>query len=214
MTSRLKKFALALCVVSVALLITAPASAQSNWIAGSKVTLDNVDIDTLTVDITGSIFYSTGVAFSTAFMGADSGYGEIAPAVDWGDGSSLPPYFPAGNGIPFDTTSTPPGAPGPVRAYRMAFSHTYAAEADYTVTVNSHFTGGFSPGQVFTGTVTTAPTPSYATFGGVQSFVRNTTVASLAAPAPPVIEIPTASEVGLLALALLLGTAGVFFLRR
>lgn len=212
MTSRPKKFALVLGLVSIALLIAGPASAQ-NWINGSKVTVDNIDDDALTIDITGSIFYSTGVAFSTAFVGPTSGYGTIAPAIDFGDGSSLPPYFPTGNGIPFDTTSTPPGAPGPVRAYRMAFSHAYGAEGDYTVTINSHFTGGFTTGQVFTGTITTAPTPSYATFGGVQTFVRNTAAVEVGADTP-VLEIPTASEVGLLALALLLGTAGVFFLRR
>ena len=211
MNSRLKKFALAIGIVSLALIFAGPASAQ--WIAGAKVTVDNVDTGALSVDITGSIFYSTGVGFSTAFMGVDSGYGTIAPAVDFGDGSSLPPYWPGGSGIPFDATSTPPGAPGPVRAYRMAFSHNYGAPALYTIAVNSHFTGGISPALVFTGNTTTAPTPSYATFGGIQTFVQGTAEVDLAPVVPPT-DIPTASEIGLLALALLLGTAGVFFLRR
>lgn len=211
MNSRLKKLALAFGIVSLALLLAGPASAQ--WIAGAKVTVDNIDTDAMSVDITGSIFYDTGVGFSTAFVGVTSGYGTIAPAIDFGDGSSLPPYWPGGSGIPFDTTSTPPGAPGPLRAYRMGFSHTYGAADVYTITINSHFTGGISPGLVFTGTTTTAPTPSYATFGGIVTFVQNSEDVDLA-PDILVTEIPTASEVGLLALALLLGTAGVFFLRR
>jgi len=211
MNSRLKRFALAFGIVSLVLVLAGPASAQ--WIAGAKVTVDNVDTGTLAVDVTGSIFYSTGVGFSTAFMGVSSGFGTIAPAIDFGDGSALPPYWPGGSGIPFDVTSTPPGAPGPVRAYRMGFSHNYGVEDVYTITVNSHFTGGISPALVFTGTTTTAPTPSYATFGGVQTFVQNSAEVDLAPFVPPY-EIPTASEVGLLALALLLGTAGIFFLRR
>lgn len=200
-----------LVLLGLLALVSGPASAQ--WIAGASLTVDNVDTGMLTADLTGTIFYSTGVGFSTAFVGVDSGFGTIAPAIDFGDGSSLPPYWPGGSGIPFDQTSTPPGAPGPVRAYRMGFSHAYPAAASYTATINSHFTGGISPGLVFTGTTTTAPTPSYATFSGVQTFVRNT-AAVVFGGGDSIEDIPTVNDVGLLALALLLGLTGLLVLRR
>ena len=62
-------------------------------------------------------------------------------------------------------------------------------------------------------TVTTAPTPSYATFGGIQTFVRNAVAVDLAG-AVNVLEVPTVSELGMLALALVLGISGLVVLRR
>ncbi|MCP3963558.1 MAG: hypothetical protein GY719_37455 [bacterium] len=194
------------------LLLAGSASAQ--WISGVKVTLDDVDQDALTVDMTASVFYTTGVTFATAFLGVDSGFGTIAPAVDWGDGSTIAPYWPGGSGIPFDQISTPPGAPGPMRAYRMAFSHAYGVAGDYNISANSHFTGGISPGIVFTGFTTTAPTPTYSIFSGVQTFLVNSVVAPVGTLTTPTVEIDTVSDVGLLILALGLGIAGFFLLRR
>ncbi|MDA8016367.1 MAG: IPTL-CTERM sorting domain-containing protein [Thermoanaerobaculia bacterium] len=201
-----------LCVLGLAMIFAGPVSAQ--WIAGASLTVDNVDPGLLQVDVTGSIFYTTGVTFGTAFVGVDSGFGQIAPAISWGDGSSIAPYWPTGNGIPFDQVSTPPGAPGPVRAYRMAFSHTYGAAGNYDVRINSHFTGGISPAIVFTGTTTTAQTPTYSVYGYVQTFLRNTAAVNLGGGTGSLEDIPTMSEIGMLALALMLGLTGMFLLRR
>ncbi len=191
-------------------LLATPASGQ--WIAGVRATTEPLGCndDLSQIDLTATVFYTTGVAFSSAFLGVTSGYGQIAPAVDWGDGSTVPPQWPGGSGIPFDTISTPPGAPGPMRVYRAQFSHVYASFPSGGITVNSHFSGGISPALVFTGNIETAPTPTYSIFGGIRTFLVNTT--SIAIPACE--EIDTVSDSGLLALALALAAAGMFLLRR
>ena len=208
MVSRPERRLSVLFVMAAMLLFAGSASAQ--WIAGVTATVDNVDDGTLTLDITGSVFYTTGVAFGTAFVGVESPGGVAAPALDWGDGSTVAPYWPGGAGIPFDTISTPPGAPGPMRAYRMAFSHVYGDVGLYTVTINSHFTGGISPAIVFTGNTTTIPVPG----GGSQAHLTNTIQVQVGSVATPTIDIDTVSDVGLLILALGLGIAGFFLLRR
>ena len=217
------------CMAIISLLTVSIASAQSardaaqspdggGWITGVKATVTNIDNDTLTLDMTGTVWYTTGVTFGTAFVGVETAGGPIVPAVDWGDGSTVPPYWPGGSGIPFVGTSTPPGAAGPLRAYQMAFSHVYASEGDYTITINSHFTGGLDV-SAFTGNVQSA-----ATSGGSQSFLSNqnvntpnggsATFVTVGAQASPTIAIDTVSDIGLLLLGLALGLAGLFLLRR
>ncbi|MEM7351683.1 MAG: hypothetical protein AAF657_12880 [Acidobacteriota bacterium] len=190
----------------------AAGSASAQGLAGIKLTPTNVDTATLDVDVDLTVFYTTGIGFSTAWVGDTSGFGTIANAIEWGDGAVVPPIYPTG--LPFSTTSTPTGAPGPVRAYRGAFSHTYPATGIYTATVASHnllFTTAF-PG-VFTGQTATFQTPTYSVFGGTRMVLTNTTEIVLE-NATPTIEIDTVSDLGLLLLALTIGAAGLFLLKR
>lgn len=140
-------------------------------------------------------------------MGYSVGFGALVPAVDWGDGSSVPPYYPTG--IPFDGTSTPINAPGPVRAYRMAFSHTYTSPGPFRITAYSNDVI-VSPGYEFTGRVVRVPTTFYSIFGAYQTFVTNT------ARIPGIVptDIPMVSGSGLLVLAAVMAGCGVFLLRR
>ena len=193
-----------LFIIAMTLILIA-GSASAQPLAGISVTTDNVDNDTLTVDITATVFYSTGFPFGTAWLGDAIGGGatQYANAVEWGDGSFVAPYYPAG--IAFDTTSTPPGAPGAVRAFRMAFSHAYADIDTYTITVNSH-ASYLVTGYPFTGNTVTS-------VGGRQIITANTTL-MVGAPPTPTIDITTVSDMGLLLLALAIGMAGLFLLRR
>ncbi|MEM7354433.1 MAG: hypothetical protein AAF657_26740 [Acidobacteriota bacterium] len=200
-----KTLALGIGILSCCL--ATPAAAQ---LAGVKVTLANLDYGpgnaTVDADITATVFYSTGVGFATAWMGYST-LNLTIPAVDWGDGAVVPPAYPTG--IPFDTTSTPPGAPGPVRAYRGAFSHSYASPGPFTIKVYSSEVL-FAPGYAFTGHTATFQTGFYSIFGGVISALTNRTEI----PGIAVAEIPALSDGGLLALAAVLAAAGVLLLRR
>lgn len=194
-------------VAVAACLLPPPAAAQ---LAGIKVTITDLEYgpgnESVAADITATVFYDTGLPFGTAWMGYSS-FGLTIPAVDWGDGAVVPPAYPTG--IPFDTTSTPPGAPGPVRAYRGAFSHTYASPGPFTIKVYSSEIV-FSPGYAFTGYTATFHTGFYSIFGGVISVLTHRTEI----PGIAAVEIPTVSDAGLLTLAAALAAAGVFLLRR
>ncbi|MEM7352860.1 MAG: hypothetical protein AAF657_18840 [Acidobacteriota bacterium] len=164
---------------------------------------------TFTVDASATVFYSTGIGFSSAWLGDTSGFGANAPAIDWGDGSTLPPLYPSG--LPFDTTSTPPGAPGPMRAYRASFSHTYSLVPSPVITVYSHNLL-FASGYAFTGNTVTVQTPTYSVFGGTRMLLTNT--AQVLTPAVATCEIDTVSDTGFLLLALAMAAAGLVMLRR
>lgn len=211
MGSRSKQLSLKLlfAIGMASLLIAGSASAQ---LAGIAVTPTSVDPETLDVDATLTVWYGFGTYYTTAWVGDTSGYGPVANALEWGDGANIPPYYPAG--IPFDTTSTPPNAPGAVRAYRAAVSHTYPAEGIYTATIASH-AGQFATGCCFTGNTATFQTPTYSIFGGTRMVLTNTAEIDLSpAPMTPTIEIDTVSDLGLLLLALAIGAAGMFLMKR
>ena len=198
-----RRVAAALCTAIVLLMGAASVSAQ---VAGHKVTVTNADPATGDVDIYVTGYMDNTYPFTTLWIGFYTFFGGAAPAIDWGDGSTVPPF---GNGpstgIPRVATSTSISGFN-VHVYRGSFSHTYAAPGSYTITSNSvprpinhtPITGNY------------ALTPTY--FGTyAYLFLSNTAVADLSFDA---INIPTTSEVGLLALALALGTAGALFLRR
>lgn len=189
-------------------LIAGSASAQ---LAGVAVTPTNVDVGTLTADVDLTVWYGGTVAFSTAWVGDTTGFGTIANALEWGDGSVIPPIYPTG--LPFIATTTPPGAPGPVRAYRGSFSHVYPAEGVYTATIASHGLV-FQTGYGFTGNTQTFQTPTYSVFGGTRMVLTNTAEINLVPPTTPTIEIDTVSDLGLLLLALAIGAAGLFLIKR
>ncbi len=204
------------CLVGLVLsfCLASPAAAQ---LAGVSIQITNVDQgsapcgsfpSTVNVTAVATVFYGGTAAFTSAWLGESSVFGTVAPAIDWGDGSVVPPLYPTG--MPFDTTSTPPGAPGPVRAYRASFSHTYTEVPPPTIRVFSN-DYVFSPGYAFTGNTMTAQTPNYSMSGGVVTLLTNTAHVPIAIPA---CEIDTVSNVGLLILALILAVAGMSLLRR
>lgn len=203
---RAKRSVVALLGAALFVLGSVAASAQ---VAGHRVTITNIDYGTNTVDVDVTGYMDATYTFSTLWLGFNTYFGSIgAPALDWGDGSTVAPY---GNGpstgIPIVATSTNIGGFN-VNVYRGGFSHAYGAPGLYTITANS------VPRPINHTLVagTTATTPTY--FGTYNySFAQDTTQADLA-PVQPVIEIPTASEVGLLLLAIGLVGASILTLRR
>lgn len=205
-------------LLCLAMLILASAGSVSAQLAGVRVALVNGPFgvecfeplpEEFTAEVVASVFYSTILGYGTAWLGDSSGYGANAPAIDWGDGSTTPPLFPTG--IPFDTTSTPPGAPGPVRVYRASFSHVYTSPDFATIRVASN-AQVFSAGYAFTGDTATVQTPTYSVFGGTRMILTNTTGFAVAIPACE--EIDTVSDIGLMLLALALAAAGMVLIRR
>lgn len=210
-------------VFAVLLVLGSPAFAQH--VAGLKITETNFDSDTFTVDIDVTEYYDTtfgtsgGAPFSTAFLGVATGFGyQIAPAIEWGDGDTVSwaGYGP-GSGIPLATSSVSiAGAPRNV--YRGSFSHSYADDGDYTILARSSNFGSVggpgttgSPGfDVFTGNYQLLVTT---TFSSSFRYVTNSLAPGAGGPDfDPA--IPTAGEVGLMALALLLAGSALFLMRR
>ena len=202
-------------------LLASPVVAEQ--VAGIKFIETAYDSGTLTVDIDVTQYYDAnwttgGAPFSTAFMGGNTFFGNpIVPAIEWGDGNTEPfPGYTGGTGIPLVSSSVSiAGAPRNV--YRGSFSHTYAADGDYTITVYSAITGG-GPGtvsatgyDVFTGNYLAATTPTY---GYVYPVLTASAEAGAGGGGPDFLEIPTAGEVGLMALALLLAGSALFLMRR
>lgn len=153
----------------------------------------------------------------------------LDPSVDairWGDGSTV------------DRTTVPLVSAGSPRTFRGSFSHTYPAPGTYPVTVGAHGFMGYPDDGTYdnpqlppvTGNAiydnsavsyyrisiegypgyTTTGTTTFAYYSPIAVALTN----SLDVEIPTVLEIPTASESGLLVLALSLLAAGVAFLRR
>ncbi len=216
MTSRLMPCWKRAVLVAVTLALgVSPVSAQ---LAGVRVAfVDGPPVfgcfepfpEEVPVDVVATVFYGLGLTYASAWLGDSTGLGPNAPALDWGDGSTLPPLIPTG--IPFDTVSTPPGAPGPVRAYRGSFSHTFTSLDPSFIRVASSGRN-FSTDYAFTGNSVTVQTPSYSIFGGTRMILTNSTEFAVAIPACEGID--TVSDIGLLLLALALGAVGLALLRR
>jgi hypothetical protein len=148
-------------------------------------------------------------------------------AIEFGSPGSVPV---AGTTL----SAVTPGTPG---AYRGSFSHTYPAPGDYTVRVgavfNFQYTLGGAPQTITNGNPVVVATGSplvytsnfffYSSTGTATiPFTYSTTapgqtvgITNTAVVSPGSFQvIPTASEIGLIALAVVLGTAGVLLLRR
>jgi hypothetical protein len=184
-------------------------SASASHIAGIRATVTSEAGTDVTIDVTG--YADVPYPYSTLFIGVATFFGApIVPAVDWGDSSTIPfAGYGSATGIPIFATSTVISGLN-VNAYRGSFAHTYADNSPRTITVNSTVNPGTtgSPGyNVITGNYATYVT---ATYSGVYAFLSNTATVFGGGPE----EIPTASQYGLLALALALAGLGVFQLRR
>ena len=194
--ARIRSLVLCGCALAV-LLAAAPATAQP--IAGIKATVTGVDVGLLSADIDLTAYVTPAYPYTTVWVGFGTTGGGFVPAVEWGDGSTVPPYgYGPFTGIPVVTSSTVVNGQT-VDIYRGSFSHVYPAEGEYTIRVNS-VESPTTP--LITGSVATYNTIPY---------VTNTTDVRLRFI---VTEIPTATEVGLLLLALALAGAAIYILRR
>ncbi len=217
-TARWAKVALMLVVLAF---VVAPASGQ--FVAGVRVIENSFDGTNLDIDF---VEYYTGswpvsyYAWPTAFIGGSNAtsIGFYVPAIDWGDGNAEPPVTTnnPGTGLPLTATTTTVGGVA-VRGYRGNFTHTYAAPPAGPVVVAGRAgitSGGIQPppsnaSQLVAGNLAT----TMGTIGGQTIFIATDNL-SFAGPVTPIIEVPTASETGLLALALLLAGAAFVVLRR
>ena len=199
--------------IFVALLTIGGAPPTSaDHIAGLRATL--VDQTDTTVDIDVTAYADASYPFTTLWLGvATYFYSPVLPAVDWGDGSTIP-FAGSGSytGIPIIATSTNIGGSN-VHVYRGSFSHTYASTTPTTITVATNYGPGTpaSTGyNVLTGNYATVAVPTYfGAYSYVYTFLTNTLQVFT-----PTTEIPTTSVHGLLLLALALAGAGLWLLRR
>ena len=224
--------AAALVLLAGSLLLGTPALAQERvfnvpqgtggafgppHVSGIRATITDITGLDVTIDVTELYVTNAAWTFGTAWIGVAStiGFFPLFPAVDWGDGATVPwaGYGAAGTGIPISAYNTTVNGV-PAHVYVGSFSHTYGAEVDYTVTVNSVNGVGTTAGQaptIATGSLVGSVTP---TFGDTYYFVRNTTTVPLAPSASATIEIDTVSDLGLLILALVLAASAVVMLKR
>ena len=193
--ARLVQLGLGLVLMAV---VAVPALAQP--VAGVRVVETAFDGTNLDIDFFQYYVASYG-NYSTAWIGHSDATGILIPAVSWGDGAyegNAGPF--AGTGIPFLASSTTVNGVN-VDVYRGSFSHTYTDAPTSPVRVVSR-----------RGLAVTTPITGNYYYAFSQDFA--TATLSLAAPSVPVIEVPTASEAGLLALALLLAGSAFVMIRR
>ncbi len=194
------------------LLVVVPVTADASHISGIRIT--QTAVAGLDVDIDVTAFYTTGSTETTANLGT---YYNQVPAVDWGDGSTVPRYgYGSSTGIPLVATSTVVNGI-PARAYRGSFSHSYATAGNYTISANTGCCPITTPtytlvsGTILTTTVTTTGPFGPTTF--TTSFVQNTLNVATGVVSSA-LDIPTASNVALILLAGLLMIAAFQVLRR
>lgn len=210
LTARGAKLALIALVLAFAVV---PAYGQ--YIAGVRVVENSFDGTNLDIDFF-EYYTASWPAFSTAFIGgSDATEGMYFPAIDWGDGSVEPPVLTGvnvGSGLALSASSTTVGGV-PVHIFRGNYTHTFASPPTNPVTV-------FSRVFITGGGYNVVPSNATALVNGnVFTFAGNTNTFNVATDAlpfagPPTVEIPTASEAGLLALALLLAGAAFVMFRR
>ncbi len=223
--------AAALVLLAGSLLLGTPALAQERnfdapqgtggsfgpvHVSGIRATITDITGQDVTINVTEMYVTNMAWTFSTAWIGVASTFGgyPLIPAISWGDGATVPfaGYGPT-NGMPVSAYNTTVNG-SPAHVYAGSFSHTYADETNYTVTVNSVNGVGTTAGQaptILTGSLVGSATP---TLGNTYYFVRNSTVVPLGQLASATIEIDTVSDLGLLLLALVLAASAVVMLKR
>ncbi len=195
-------------VIGVGVLLLSGNLAYGAW--GIRVGVNAVDPATKNATVSVLVYHSTYYPYTTAWIG-DPLFTPTVPAIDWGDGSTMPPITVLGGGLPLLGTYTVTNFGGlqvPSKVYGALFSHTYPSFGSFTV-VTASFPGiNFSPSI-------TGVTGNYTyrgTYVGFPVFIfTNSTVVTLLAN---VLDIPTASTAGLGILALILAAAGFWLIKK
>ena len=158
-----------------------PVASEASHISGIRITQTGNTGLTINVDVTA--FYTTGSTNPEAYLGT---YYNAVPAIDWGDGSTVPRYgYGPSTGIPLAATSTVVNGI-PTRSYRGSFSHTYGGAGNFTISAQTRCCPLTTPtytlvtGSIITTTVTTTGVFGPTTF--TTSFVQNTLDVTAAAP--------------------------------
>jgi len=112
----------------------AVANHDETTLRGLRVTVTSVNDFDVTIDVAGqgsdsSVLPSARLGSQffydyTYYPGLNNWTNSVPPAVDWGDGSSIPNI-----GVPFTGTNAANGT----ITFRGQFMHTYAAPGDYTI---------------------------------------------------------------------------------
>ena len=112
----------------------AVANHDETTLRGLRVTVTSVSDFDVTIDVAGqgsdsSVLPSARLGSQffydfTYYPGLNNWTNAVPPAVDWGDGSSIP-----NSGLPFTGTDAVNGT----ITFRGQFMHTYAAPGDYTI---------------------------------------------------------------------------------
>lgn len=201
-------------IVALAAFLVAPSASFANHVAGVKATVTNVDVNSLQVDLDVTEYYDGfALPYATAYIGSSGSIYTYLPAISWGDGGVLSPQaYP--NGIPIVATSvTIQGFPGTYHIYRGSFSHVYANEGNYQVTVASVCCAGYTGSNV---TITGNPLITSSYKSPYVNNITNTVTVDFAnqGPEESILAIPTLSKTSLLLLAGALAFAGLLLLRR
>ena len=174
-------FALRIAAAFVLLIAALPADLEASHISGIRITQTGNTGLMINIDVTA--FYTTGSTETTLYLGT---YYNQAPAIDWGDGSTVPRYgYGPSTGIPLVSTSTVVNGI-PARAYRGSFSHSYGAAGSYTIAARTGCCPLTTPtytlvsGTILTTTVNTTGPFGQTTF--TTSFVENTLQVDAIAP--------------------------------
>ncbi len=154
-------------------LICASVVVQAQQVSGIRIT--QTGNTGLMVDVDVTAFYTTGATETEAYLGT---YYNSIPAINWGDGSTVPRYgYGPSTGIPLVSTSTVVNGI-PARAYRGSFSHTYGSSGNYTISANTRCCPIATPTYTLvTGTPVTTTVTTTGVFGPTTfttSFVQNT----------------------------------------
>ncbi len=168
---------------------------QASHISGIRITQTGNTGLMVNVDVTA--FYSTGSTESTANLGT---YYNQVPAIDWGDGETVPRYgYGASTGIPLVATSTVVNGI-PARAYRGSFSHTYGSAGNYTIAANTGCCPQTTPTYTLvSGTLLETTVMTTGPFGPTTfntSFVQNTLSVGAVAPVFSKVFAPDNTAVG------------------
>lgn len=194
-----------------------PEGGLLDWVYGVRISNVVADPDTLEATFDVTEFMSSSYPYTTVYLGARTtffGTYTLSPAIDFGDGSTVPP-LQVPSGLPFLTTSTLDtvnGGTGVFRLYRGSFSHTYPAVGDYTVRTSSYCCADSPANTVTDGGVLT--TFYFYTIGITYTYRVFYDTALVSFQQISLLEIPTASTAGLVALGLALLAAGFVVLRR
>lgn len=171
-------------------------TASADHINGIRVTVTNIDPGSLSVEV--DVTALTGSPTATA------GQVHEFPAFEWGEGETITSEERFLNGA---------GSEAGLAVYRRSFSHSYSSAGSFTIRARSTGAGGAFPELVeegYTGNPRTGG-GEVPTVGGYVTYFTNTALVEFQ---QSVLEIPTASTVGLGLLSLALAGAGFWLIRR